>query len=166
MSIAEILLPEIKHEAESTGKMLSAIPTDKFDYTPHEKSMKLKDLATHIADLSGWIAAIVSTDYMDFAEGKAPRPEINSTADLVKYFEDNTQKSIAALSGTSDEDLAKNWVLRHGDHVILDLPKAAVIRSMAMNHVYHHRAQIGMYLRLLDEPIPGMYGPSADDRAK
>lgn len=165
MSISEILLPEIKQEAESTKKVLQAIPTDKFDYTPHEKSMKLKDLALHIADLSGWISTIISTDYLDFAEGGVTRPEIKTTDDIVKYFEENTQKSLESLKTASDQDLAKNWVLRNGDYVILDLPKSAVIRSMAMNHVYHHRAQIGMYLRLLNVPIPGMYGPSADDRA-
>src|SRR5690606_29497952 len=102
---------------------------------------------------------------LDFGNNTLKRPEINNTEDLLNVHEQGIRDSVAALKAARDEDLNENWVLRNGEHIILDMPKSAVIRSMAMNHIYHHRAQLGVYLRLLDVPVPGMYGPSADDLA-
>lgn len=163
MSLVDAIIAEIEQEAHNTRKILALVPTDKFDWKPHEKSMPLKNLAAHIAGLAEWPAVIAKTDYLDLAEGGLSRPEIRSAEDLVREQEKNTQKSVEVLRAAKESDLKGNWVLRSGDHVILDLPKMAVIRSMAMNHIYHHRAQLGVYLRLLDIAIPGMYGPSADE---
>ncbi len=166
MSLTQMLISEIEHESANTKKMLECVPADKFDWRPHEKSMTLKQLAAHVADLSGRISQIITTEYLDLADSSIKKPEINNTQDLVKELEDGTKQSLDALKSVSDDDLEVNWIMKRGEHIIINMPKAAAIRSMGLNHLYHHRAQLGMYLRLLDVPIPGMYGPSADDRAK
>ncbi|MCZ2223164.1 MAG: DinB family protein [Chitinophagales bacterium] len=167
MSLTKALITEIQHESVSTKKMLERVPAEKFDWRPHAKSMTLKQLATHIANLSGWVSLIIKTDYLDFLEGTLKRPEINTTEDLVKENQSGTEQTIEALQSAKDEDLLnQNWTLRKGEHVIMEMTKAAFIRSMALNHLYHHRAQLSVYLRLLDIPIPGMYGPSADEMPK
>lgn len=163
MSLIDAFVAEIEQEANNTRKILALVPVDKFDWKPHEKSMPMKNLAAHIAGLTAWPALIAQTDHFDFAERGLSQPEIRSAEDLVRELEKNTQKSVDALRAVKEDDLKENWVLRSGDHVIYDLPKVAVMRSMAMNHVYHHRAQLGVYLRLLGIAIPGMYGPSADE---
>ena len=165
MSLKDSLIAEIEQESKNTKKMIERVPEDKFDWQPHVKSMTVKALASHIATLSGMAGFVVKSDYLDFKEGKLKRPEINSKADLIKAVEESTRETIDALKSANDEDLNKSWVMRMGDYVILNAPKSAAIRTMCLNHLYHHRAQLGVYLRLLDIPIPGMYGPSADDRA-
>lgn len=165
MSLTQALIAEIVHESASTKKILERVPEDKFDWSPHEKSMSLKKLATHIASLAGMPGYIAGSDYLDFAEGKFRAPEIASTADLVKAVDDATAKTIHALKAIKDEDLNVKWTLRHGEHVIVEAPKGVAIRTMGLNHLYHHRGQLSVYLRLLNVPVPGMYGPSADDRA-
>lgn len=164
MSLSEFLIAEIERESASTQKMLERVPEDKFEWRPHEKSMTLKALATHIANLAGMPGLVVTLDYLDFAEGKVKRPIINNTMDLVKVLNEGTKISVDALKSTKEEDLNKTWVLRHGEHVILEAPRGAAIRSFALNHLIHHRGQLSVYLRLLDVPVPGMYGPSADDK--
>jgi len=143
MSLTHALIAEMKQEASSTKKMLAQIPTDKMNWTPHPKSMEMKKLATHIAGLASWPGIVAKTSELDLAT-MSPAPEINTATDLFQYL---------------------NWVLKKGDHIILEMPRKVAIRSMSLNHLYHHRAQLGVYLRLLDVPIPGMYGPSADDLA-
>lgn len=165
MSTIQTLISEIKQEAKGTRKTLQNVPFDQLDWKPHEKSMKLKSLAIHIAQLAGWAGLIVQTDELDFAKNELPNPKVSSLEDLLKYFDEGVQQSVEALNATTEDDLKKEWTLRHGANVLMKLPKAAFIRTMAMNHLYHHRAQLGVYLRLLDIPVPGMYGPSADDRA-
>lgn len=164
MSLTHALIAEMKQEASSTKKMLAQIPTDKMNWTPHPKSMEMKKLATHIAGLASWPGIVAKTSELDLAT-MSPAPEINTATDLVQYLEQNVQSSIEALFQASDESLNENWVLKKGDHIILEMPRKVAIRSMSLNHLYHHRAQLGVYLRLLDVPIPGMYGPSADDLA-
>ncbi len=164
MSITQSLIQEIKHESASTRKMLERVPVDKFDWKPHEKSMSLKSLATHVADLAGMTGIAASKDYLDFMEDKGTQPEINSTEDLVAHFDALNNNTLKILMELKDEDLNKEWTMRAGDHIIMQAPKKVAIRSMGLNHLYHHRAQLGVYLRLLDISIPGMYGPSADER--
>ncbi len=165
MALTDMLIKEIEKEAAGTKKTLERVPADKFDWQPHQKSMTMKQLATHIVGLVQMTGIAATTDYLDFVEGTMKTPEINSTEDLVTEFDKNTQETIAALKSIKDEDLNKEWVLRAGDHVIVKAPKLEAIRTMALNHTYHHRAQLGVYLRLLDIPVPGVYGPSADDKA-
>lgn len=164
MSLTQALIAEIKNESASTQKLLERIPADQLTWKPHEKSMDMKKLATHIAVLAGWPGVIAQTNELDLAS--APQPgAVNSAEDLVKILDEGVQKSIEALENIQDEDLNQAWSLKHGDHVIFNMPKAATIRSFALNHLIHHRAQLGVYLRMLNVPIPGMYGPSADDQA-
>lgn len=164
MTLTKALISEIEHEAANTKKMLERVPADKFDWQPHPKSMTLKQLATHIANLSRRTSQIITTKNLDLADSSIKRPEINNTQDLLKELEEGTKQSIDALKSVTDEDLNENWIMRRGDHIIINMTKAAAIRNMGLNHLYHHRAQLGVYLRLLDVPVPGMYGPSSDDR--
>lgn len=164
MSLKQALIEELEREAVGTRKMLERIPEDKFDWTPHPKSTAMKPLAVHIAGIAAYPAVIATTDYLDFAESRPPQPEIHTTQDIVEAFESATKNSIDALHALSEEKLNAEWVLRFGERIILQAPRATAMRTMAMNHLYHHRAQLGVYLRLLDIPIPGMYGPSSDER--
>jgi len=163
MAIKDGLIAEIKMESASTRKVLERVPTDKPSWKPHDKSMEMGRLATHVADIPSWIALAVNTDELDLSK-RDYKPQIfDNNADLVAHLDKNVSDAIAALETASDELLNKPWKLRHGDHVIFELPRHVVIRSVGMNHNYHHRAQLGVYLRLNDVPVPGVYGPSADD---
>lgn len=164
MLLTKLLIEEIEQEAINTKKMLERVPAEKFDWRPHQKSMTLKQLAVHIANLSKRPAQVITTQYLDLADSSIKKPEINNTTDLIKEFEEGTSQSIDALKSVSDDDLNVNWIMRRGEHIIINMPKAAVIRNMGLSHLYHHRAQLGVYLRLLDIPVPGMYGQSADDK--
>lgn len=165
MSITQALIKEIEQESKSTRSLLERIPADKYDWKPHEKSMSMKSLAKHIADLAGMTAAAVKTEFLDFMESNGPKVEINSNEDLLNHFDQGTKATLDALNSINDANLDEIWTMRAGDHIIMEAPRKAAIRSMGLNHLYHHRAQLGVYLRLLDVSIPGMYGPSADDRA-
>lgn len=164
MLLTKLLIEEIEQEAINTKKMLERVPAEKFDWRPHQKSMTLKQLAVHIANLSKRPAQVITTKYLDLADSSIKKPEINNTTDLIKEFEEGTSQSIDALKSVSDDDLNVNWIMRRGEHIIINMPKAAAIRNMGLSHLYHHRAQLGVYLRLLDIPVPGMYGQSADDK--
>ncbi|MFA5575412.1 MAG: DinB family protein [Brumimicrobium sp.] len=163
MSLKQELIAEIKSEFSNTRKTLERVPSDKFDWRPHEKSMSLKSLAKHVADLTAFPAIMVTTDYLDFHENQQKSDSIETTEDLLKIFDEGYNNTIKSLEDVSEFDLEKNWIMRAGDHIILDAPRKTAIRSMALSHSYHHRAQLGVYLRLLDIPVPGAYGPSADE---
>lgn len=159
----ELIIAELLQEAASTNKMLERVPAEHIEWQPHARSMSLKSLTTHIAELPSWITLTINAHELDFgAMEYKPDYAMNSTELLEKH-----NKAVAeaqeALNNATDEVLAQPWTLRNGDHVIFTLPKAAVIRSMVMNHMIHHRGQLSVYLRLLDVPIPGMYGPSKDE---
>lgn len=163
MKIAESFLTELKQEAESTRKMLKLVPFDKSTWKPHTKSMELLRLAVHITEMPQWLAMTITTEGLDLAteEYKPYVPKNNE--DLLNYFEDNVKKAEDALANCSDEEMLKNWTMKTGEKVIFSLPKVAVIRSMIMNHTVHHRGQLTVYYRLLDIPLPGIYGPTADE---
>jgi uncharacterized damage-inducible protein DinB len=163
MSINAALLGELKHEAASTRKMLERVPTDKLDWVPHEKSTKLGKLAKHIADLPSWFERIINADEFDFATAKFNLEPPASTEAILQIFDEKLAMAINALESASDENLNKSWTFRRGEHVIFAMPKKVALRTMAYNHIYHHRGQLSVYLRLLDIPVPGMYGPSADE---
>ncbi len=158
----QMFLKELEQEAQTTRKMLQIVPNDKYDWQPHPKSMTIRRLATHIAELPGWITMTLHTDELDFSkEPYNPKP-INNTTELMDYFEASYNESKSNLENAKEEELSKTWVLRNGDEIYSSSTKAEVIR-MTLNQIVHHRAQLGVFLRLLDIPIPGSYGPSADD---
>ena len=157
-----MLLKEMEHEAETTRKMLSRIPDDKYDWKPHEKSMTIRRLATHIAELPGWVTMTLTTDGLDFANNPYQPVVINNTAELMDYFKKTLADGKSHLEKATDEDLKPDWTLRRGDKILSVSSKGEVIR-MVFCQIVHHRAQLGVFLRLLDIPIPSSYGPSADE---
>ncbi|MGN6400565.1 MAG: DinB family protein [Flavisolibacter sp.] len=162
MNIIQLLSQELEKEAATTRKMLERVPSDKFDWKPHEKSMTLKRLSTHVAELPGWISMALKTDELDFANNPYQPVEINNTKELVEYFERSLQDGKKSLASATEADLLPNWTVRTGDQVYSTSTKYEVIR-MSLAQTIHHRAQLGVYLRLLNIPIPGSYGPSADE---
>lgn len=162
MEIIKLLQQELENEAVTTRKMLSRVPSDKFDWQPHPKSMTLRRLAAHVAELPGWVAMTVDTNELDFANNPYEPKEVKDVHDVMEYFETSLKNGREALTRVTPEDLKKEWTLRNGDQIYSTEPKHDIIR-MAYSQTIHHRAQLGVYLRLLDVPIPGSYGPSADD---
>ncbi len=158
----QAFLNELEHESIGTKKMLARVPADKMDWKPHEKSMKLKDLATHIADLPTWITLGLTTNELDFATSPYNPQNCENGEDLVAYYEKTAKEASDYLSKSKDAILSETWTLRNGDIVYSQLSKLETIRH-AYCQIVHHRAQLGVYLRLLNIPIPGVYGPSADE---
>ena len=163
MTFIEFFKQQFIEEGATTRKMLSRIPEDKFDYKPHEKSMDMKRLTTHIADLPGWIQMTFNSDGLDFAQ-PYEQPQINSKEDLLNYFEKRYADGLSVLIPENEARLYDLWTLRNGEKIYSNNPRIAVIR-MSLSQQIHHRAQLGVYLRLLNIPIPGSYGPSADENA-
>lgn len=161
-SAIQQLVKEMEQESKTTRKMLSAVPTDKFDWKPHAKSMSIQKLATHIAELPEWIIMTLNTSGLDFAANPYNPVKINSTTDLLAYFEKTLTEGKARLEKATDSDLLPDWTLRNGEQILSKSSKGEVIR-MVYCQIVHHRAQMGLYLRLLNIPIPGSYGPSADE---
>ena len=164
MHLNQAFLNELHHEAASTRKMLERIPAEHFDYKPHVKSMTLKKLATHIADLPSWFPFTINADGLDLATMNFTPKDFASAQELVAQFDANVVLAEEALKDATNEKLMELWTLRMGEHIVFTMPKAATLRSMVMNHLVHHRAQLSVYLRMLDIPVPGMYGPSADEK--
>src|SRR5450432_288214 len=167
MAIYETLLPELAMEAATTRKFLERLPEDKLDFKPHEKSMPLGRLAGHIAEMMGWGATTLETDQLDFAPAGAPPflPLITtSRAQVLEEFDKGVASFRNALPKTSDEDFSKPWTLLSGGKVFFTMPRVTVVRSMVFNHIIHHRAQLGVYYRMNNVPVPSSYGPSADER--
>ncbi len=162
MTIIQLFLHELEQEARTTRKMLSCVPDDKYDWRPHPKSMNIRSLATHIAELPTWVPMILTTDELDFASNPYQPLEINNTPELLAHFEKSLADGKTQLVDENEQHLNKPWTLRNGDTIYSVSPKMDVIR-MTFSQIIHHRAQLGVYLRLLDVPIPGSYGPSADD---
>jgi uncharacterized damage-inducible protein DinB len=163
MSISATFAGELKHESANTRKILERVPTDKLEWRPHEKSMKLGYLAKHIAELPVWFERIINADEFDFATAKFNRDVPETTEDILKIFDEKINAAIDVLEAAQDEKMNTPWTFRRGDHILFQMPKKVAIRSVALNHIYHHRGQLSVYLRLLDIPVPGMYGPSADE---
>jgi uncharacterized damage-inducible protein DinB len=163
MPIAQMLLPEFDMEMANTRKMLERVPDGKFEYKPHEKSMKLGRLAAHTAEIPSYFTGTLKVERMDFTGDEKPFSPA-TRKEMLEAFDKHVAEAREALSKATDEDLTKIWTLTFKGQQIFSLPRAAVLRSMCMNHLIHHRAQLGVYLRMNDVEIPGMYGPSADDR--
>ncbi|WP_370583456.1 DinB family protein [Pedobacter sp. ASV12] len=158
----ELLLTELAQEAQTTRKMLALVPADKLDWAPHEKSMKMKDLSVHIAELPTWVTLALKTDGLDFATEPYNPTSVSNATELLALFEKSYEDGRSSLSQATDKDLSGTWVLRNADQIYATMTKYETIRH-AYSQTIHHRAQLGVYLRLLNIPIPGSYGPSADD---
>ncbi|OKS88440.1 DinB family protein [Mucilaginibacter polytrichastri] len=162
MSLLEIFSEELENETTTTRKMLERVPDDKFGWQPHPKSMTIKRLATHITDLPNWITMALTTNELDFANNDWEEPQLNTTAQLLANLEKSVVSGKAALANAEEGILDQPWVLRSGDQIYLTSKKREMIRT-SLNQIVHHRAQLGVFLRLLNIPIPGSYGPSADE---
>jgi uncharacterized damage-inducible protein DinB len=168
MALSEALLPEFDHEMANTRKTLERVPDDKFDWKPHQKSFAMGALATHLATLPSWTVITIQKDSIDIAPEGAPPLKADpckTREELLARFDGNIAAARAAIAGASDQELLKPWTLISGGKTIFTLPRIAALRSFVMNHNVHHRAQLGVYLRLNDIPVPSIYGPSADEGA-
>jgi uncharacterized damage-inducible protein DinB len=166
MKISESLLPEFDQEAGMTKSVLERCPEAKFDFKPHEKSWELIRLATHLANLPGWTLITLKQDVFDVAPPGAPpykEEPPKTTAELVAKFEKNTADARLAIADASDDEFAKIWTMLKGGEKIFSMPKMVCLRSFVMNHGIFHRGQLAVYLRLIDVPVPALYGPSADE---
>ena len=166
MSIGKRLLPEFDHEMALTRKTLERVPAEHFEWQPHEKSMTLGGLTTHLANVASWGSLTINNESFDMAPpGEEPvRVEmVVSAEEALERFDKNVADARVALEGVSDEEFLAPWTLLSGGEAIFTMPRIAVYRGMIMNHTIHHRAQLGVYLRMKDVPVPALYGPSADE---
>jgi len=162
MTQIALIQKELENEAITTRKMLALVPAEKFDWKPHPKSMVMMNLATHIAELPTWVSMVLNTDELDFAVDEYKPVIVKDNAELMELFEKSLEDGLSLLDDSKEELLAKTWTLRMGQQILTTGSKADMIRQ-SLSQVIHHRAQLGVYLRLLDIPIPGSYGPSADE---
>jgi DinB family len=163
MPISDFLLPEFDHEMKTTRVTLERVPFDKQDFAPHQKSMPLGKLAPHVAELPGFGQTILTTPELDFSNApRRERPPFESVG-LLKSFDENVSKVRATLKNMRDDAWTQNWKLSFQGKEIFNGPRFLAYREMFLNHLVHHRAQLGVYLRLNGRPLPATYGPSADD---
>jgi uncharacterized damage-inducible protein DinB len=167
MTRTEALLVEFDNETRNTRKALERIPDDKLDYKPHPKSGSMGWLVTHLANIPVWMVRALQQDSFDFSPAGAPPQRtvpLNSIAEALSRFDNNVSAGRAALARATDETLLQRWTLLSNGHEVFSMPRGGVIRNMVMNHSIHHRGQLTMYMRLNDIPVPGLYGPSADEK--
>lgn len=164
MPLVDALLPEFDHEMTTTRKLLERVPDDRLDWKPHARSFSLGQLAEHVATIPMW--GLVTLTQSEFDVGSNPPPQqIGPRSELLAAFDRHVAGTRAALAGRTDAELMAPWSLKRNGQVIFSMPKAAVWRSLVVNHLVHHRGQLSVYLRLLDIPVPAIYGPSADEAA-
>ena len=161
MTIINYLKQQFIEEGAITRKMLSRIPDAQWEFKPHERSMAMSALATHIADLPGWLHLAITTDELDFAKNPE-QPAVSNTKELMEFFEKRYEQGLSVLVPENEAVLDKTWTLRHAENIYWQAPKVEILRT-SLSQQIHHRAQLGVYLRLLNIPIPGSYGPSADE---
>ena len=163
MSLCASLAAEMRQEAKTTRRLLERVPEASFGWKPHEKSMTLGRLAAHVAELPELVIPALTQPELDFASGAFKPFEPQSTAELLEKFDRNIDAAAGMLEQQPDDRMGEPWKLRSGDHVLFEMPRAMVVRFVGLNHVVHHRGQLSVYLRLLDVPLPSIYGPSADE---
>lgn len=163
MTIIEMFSKELEKEAGTTRKMLECIPDNSYSWQPHEKSMTIERLANHIVELPSWAGMALYSDGIDFADNPYQPTTIRNTRELLELYDNNIEQSRKDLSNATEDLLPQRWVLREGEKIYEETTKGDTLR-MAFSQIIHHRAQLGVYLRLLNVPIPGSYGPSADDQ--
>jgi uncharacterized damage-inducible protein DinB len=158
-----LMYGDLTNELAITRRVLERVPDGRTEWRPHERSMTLGQLATHVAAVPGYTLMLLDKEEVDLAKGSLSAPTLPTTAEILALFDQNAAAMQAAVAAADAAALGRTWTLRHGDHVILSQRKGALIRTMAINHLIHHRAQLTVYLRLLDVPVPWVYGPSADE---
>lgn len=166
MTIGQSMLPEFDQEMQGTRKVLERCPEEKWNWKPHDKSGTLGWLASHVATMVDWLPMTIKTEELDYAPVGGPSwepPKIDNRQQLLAEFDKNVVAARAALANVSDAEMLKNWRLLAGGQEVFAMPRVACIRGMVMNHIIHHRAQLTVYLRLLNVAVPGLYGPSADE---
>lgn len=164
MSLGKTLAAELQYEALSTRKMLQRVPDEKFDWQPHEKSMTLGQLASHLTAVPRWVRPALMKDELDLSKNTNQSLELKSSADLVAKFDEFLADAFNLLQEISDKEILKTWKLSDGEKVLLEMPRVGVVRSMVLNHLIHHRGQLSVYLRLNDVSLPAVYGPTADEQ--
>ena len=162
-TVADTIYTDLDDEMKSTRRMLERFPEGHNDWRPHAKSMTLAKLASHTAELPLFATKIVTTDTMDFMKGEYVSHSCTSKEELLDLFDSSADQLRAALTAADSAALDRTWTLSKGEHVVGTGRKRDLVRSMALNHMVHHRAQLGVYYRMLDVPVPGLYGPSADE---
>ncbi len=166
MSITQSLLPEFEHELAGLRRTLERVPVDRLDYRPHPKSFTLGELANHLASIPSWTVSTMTAVELDFSlpENQAKMPKPSATVEgMLRILDEGVVAAREALIQASDADYQVAWSLKNEGQVLLTLPRIAVIRGFVLNHLIHHRAQLTVYLRMLDIPVPSLYGPSADE---
>ncbi len=166
MRISDTLLPEFDQEMANTRKTLERVPDDRFDWTPHPRSTTLGGLATHLANIPTWAVHALEKDSIDIAPVGQPPLRVEparSRQEVLNRFDDAVRRARAAISQADNERILQPWSLLSGGKTVMTLPRVAVLRGFVMSHTIHHRAQLGVYLRLNDIPVPSIYGPSADE---
>lgn len=166
MTIGQSMLAEFDQEMQNTRKVLERCPDDRWNWKPHEKSGTLGWLAGHVATMVGWLPVTINTQELDYAPIGGPAyapPKTDNRKELLAVFDKGVAEARAALAGVSDAEMMKNWKLLAGGQEIFTMPRVACIRSIVLNHIIHHRAQLTVYFRLLGIAVPGLYGPSADE---
>ncbi|PSH04875.1 MAG: damage-inducible protein DinB [Acidobacteria bacterium] len=161
--IRDMLLPEFDQEMANTRKILEMVPEGRFDYQPHPKSWTLSRLAGHVVDLPNWVVHTLRVEVLDLYPGQYVPFKPTSRSAMLDRFDEHVLEAHAAIAGATDEQLSKIWRLIWEGKTVVIMPRLNVLRSLVLNHLIHHRAQLGMYLRMLDVAVPGMYGPSADE---
>lgn len=163
MSIKKTLLAELEHEKNNTLRVLNNLKDEHFDYKPHPKSMTLGELTNHTVELHNWITPALTRDSFDFHTDYTPS-QYKTVAELKEVLEKGFEKNKEVIENLDETILFDNWTLKAGDHIIVELPKANALRFIIHNHLVHHRGQLTVYMRMLDLPVPGIYGPSADEK--
>ena len=164
MQINQPLLMEYEYECGNTRKLLETVPFDNPAWKPNEKSMSLVELATHVAEIPAWMHFTLDFPELDFAKSEYKLPKINNVEELLALHDKTVAEALSVLAKATDEQMMENWTMRNGEQIYFTMPKASVLRSWVFNHLYHHRGQLTVYLRLLNVPLVGMYGPTADDK--
>ena len=164
MKLIDSLIQEFEHEAQTTRKHLERLPEDKLEWRPHEKSFTASGLASHIVECVGWTDAIFNLDEFNFDPATYKPYQATSVADLLETFDSHVRKGKQTLAEVSDAKLDQPWRLKVGDRLLFERSRSAVLRDFVLSHVIHHRGQFSVYLRLLNVPVPGSYGPSADEQ--
>jgi uncharacterized damage-inducible protein DinB len=164
MKLIDLLIQEFEHECQTTRKFLERLPGDKLEWRPHEKSFTAGALASHITEMTGWADEILTKDGLDFDPATYKPYKATTVEELLKTFDDNAAKAKQALAVANEDTLNQTWSFKIMGRVQFERSKAAVFRDFALSHIIHHRGQLSVYLRLLNVPVPGAYGPSADEQ--